>query len=91
MTTLQVAVRDLKAGLSRYLTQAQSGQVIEVTSHSKPVARLVGIPSTRAQGIAQLLATGAAQWRGGKPLLKKPVELSPADKPLSSLVLEDRG
>lgn len=90
MTTTQVAVRDLKAGLSRYLTQAQAGQVIEVTSHSKPVALLVGIPPARAPGLAHLLATGAAQWQGKKPSLRPPVELGTKGQPLSRLVLEDR-
>ncbi|MFM7264994.1 MAG: type II toxin-antitoxin system Phd/YefM family antitoxin, partial [Cyanobium sp.] len=36
----QVSVRDLKTHLSEWLTRAQSGEVVEVTSHRKPIARI---------------------------------------------------
>lgn len=88
---MKIAMHELKAGLSRYIAQARAGEVIEVTSHDKPVARIVGIPAGDSSGVARLLARGAAQWRGGKPALHTPVRLASGGKPLSEMVLEDRG
>jgi hypothetical protein len=31
-------------GTMRVLSRAQRGEIIEVTSHNKPIARIVGIP-----------------------------------------------
>ena len=39
----QVSVRDLKTHLSEWLARAQAGEVVEVTSHRKPIARLTGM------------------------------------------------
>ena len=81
----------LKAGLSRYVAQARAGQVIEVTSHDKPVARIVGIPALAPAGITRLLASGAAQWGGGRPKFQSAVKLGDGGKALGDMVLEDRG
>lgn len=81
----------LKVGLSRYVAQARGGEVIEVTSHDKPVVRIVGIPSSDNLGIGRLLASGAAQWGGGKPALHAAVQLKGSGKSLSEMVREDRG
>lgn len=88
---MRIAMHELKAGLSRYVAQARAGEVIEVTSHDKPVARIVGIPAVEPSGIARLLARGAAQWRGGKPALEPAVKLAASGKALSEMALEDRG
>jgi prevent-host-death family protein len=88
---MRIAMHELKAGLSRYMAQARAGEVIEVTSHDRPVARIVGIPPVDPTGVARLLARGAAQWRGGKPALQAPVILRESGKPVSEMVLEDRG
>ena len=88
---MKVALHQLKSGLSRYVAQARAGEVIEITSHDKPVASLVGIPSSAGAGVARLLASGSAQWSGGKPALHAAVVLAPQGKTLSDLVMEDRG
>jgi prevent-host-death family protein len=87
---MQVALREFKAGLSGYLARAQQGEVIEVTSHKRPVARILGLPSQAAPGVQRLLATQAASWSGHKPALLAPLVLSPGGNSLSALVLEDR-
>lgn len=88
---MRIAMRELKTGLSRCIAQARAGTVIEVTSHDKPVARIVGIPPAGSSGVARLLARGAAQWSGGKPELHPAVPLTPGGRPMSELVSEDRG
>lgn len=88
---MSVPVRELKASLSQVLSRARSGEVIEVTSHNKPIARIVGIPDSAASGLRRLMADGAVSWRGGKPQPKAPVRLSARGASVSQLVLEDRG
>ena len=88
---MNVAMHELKSGLSRYVAQARAGETIEITSHGKPVARIVGIPSVGGTGIKRLLARGAAQWQGGKPALQPAVVLNSTGKRLSEIVREDRG
>lgn len=90
-TSNQVAMRELKAGLSRYVAQARAGTAIEITLHDKPVARLVGIAPQGPAGVARLIDAGAAQWRGGKPSLRPPIALESGGGSLGSMVLEDRG
>ena len=88
---MRIAMHVLKASLSRYVAQARAGAVIEVTSHDKPVVRIVGIPPAGPPGLDRLLASGAAHWRGGKPTLRPAVKLGDGGKPVSEMVLEDRG
>ena len=50
MATRQVGVAELKNNLSKNLRLVESGEVIEVTDHDRPIARLVPIESkTRLQ------------------------------------------
>lgn len=88
---MQVAVRELKAGLSRLLARAQAGDVIEVTSHNTPIARIIGIPRDADEGLRAAVARGALSWNGGKPRLTPPVTLAAGGTPVSRMVLEDRG
>ena len=88
---MRIAIHQLKSGLSRYVAMARAGEVIEITSHDKPVARLVGVPPGGPAGVTRLLARGAATWGGGKPALHRPVALSTGGKPVSESLLEDRG
>jgi prevent-host-death family protein len=67
---MQVSMQEFKSHLAQYVGQAQSGQVIELTSHRKVVARLVGVPTSDNEGIARLLATGRASWQGNPPKLR---------------------
>ena len=88
---MHIAIRELKAGLSRVLSRARAGEVIEVTSHNKPVARIIGIPPLgNKTGLHRLIAEGALSWTGGKPELASPLPLSGSGTPVSQMVLEDR-
>ena len=87
----RVPMRELKAGLSRYVAQARGGDVFEITLHDKPVARIVGIPAFSSSGVTRLIACGAAQWCGGKPSLRPAIRLEGDAKALSDMVIEDRG
>lgn len=85
-----VAVRELESNLSHLLSLAQAGEVIEVTSHNQPIARIVGIPPHAGQGLCGLVADGSLCWNGGKPHLAPPLVLAAHGTPVSRIVLEDR-
>lgn len=63
----EVGIREFKNGASRYIERVESGEVITVTRHGTPVARL--IPAGISSAIAQLIADGLLTWSGGKPEL----------------------
>jgi prevent-host-death family protein len=48
---MQVAIHELKAQLSRCVAQARAGEVIVITSHNRPVARLTGVPVAAPSGL----------------------------------------
>jgi prevent-host-death family protein len=87
---MQVSMSEFKSHLSTYITQAQSGQQIELTSHRKVVARLIGVQSIDSTGISRLLTSGIATWQGGKPI-SAAFKLQDNSKTVSTLALEDRG
>ena len=87
---MKVAVRQLKVSLSKLLARAQSGEVIEVNSHQKPIARIVGIPKSSEEPLNSLILNGSLSWNGQKPALEPPIQLLSLGKSLSSLIQEDR-
>jgi antitoxin (DNA-binding transcriptional repressor) of toxin-antitoxin stability system len=87
---MQVSIYEFKSHLSQYVAQAQSGQLIELTSHRKVVARITGVPLTDNAGVSRLLSAGVASWQGGKPVGAN-FQLAASGKPISTLVMEDRG
>ena len=87
---MNVAVHQLKAKLSQLLARAQSGEVIEVTSHQKPIARIVGIPKSSEEPLSSMILNGSLSWNGQKPTLEPPIQLLGSGKSLSSLIQEDR-
>ena len=90
MTPLRLQVRDFKARLSHYLRRARAGQAIEITSHRRVIARVTGVPATETGGVARLVASGAAQWGGGKPRGAE-IRLTDGGTPVSVMVVQDRG
>jgi prevent-host-death family protein len=87
---MQIPIRELKATLSRVMARAQDGEVIEVTSHRKPIARIVGVARQAERGLKNLLLSGAVTWSGAKPTLSMPLALKSGGKAVSEIVLEDR-
>ncbi|MES2537332.1 MAG: type II toxin-antitoxin system prevent-host-death family antitoxin [Pseudomonadota bacterium] len=85
-----ISMHEFKSHLAKYVSQAQAGHIIELTSHRKVVARIVGVSTCEHQGITRLLAAGAATWSGGKPK-GATLALSQGSISLSAMVLEDRG
>ncbi len=86
---MYIAIHELKSGLSRVLAEAQAGKTFEITSHSKPIARITGIPQQENSGISKLIVSGALTWSGKKPEFEAPLVLSKGVA-VSQIVLEDR-
>ena len=80
--------------LSEWLTRAQAGEVVEVTSHCKPIAHISGVnqqdPAT-ANPLQKAIDAGVISWNGQKPSLPPPVKWRDKGKLMSDIVIEDRG
>ena len=90
----QVSVRDLKTHLSEWLARAQAGEVVEVTSHRKPIARITAVkPSAPAQTspLQKAIDAGLISWNGQNPVIPPPVKLNDGGPLMSDIVIEDRG
>ena len=95
VVTNQVSVRDLKAHLSLCLARAQAGEVMEVTSHRRPIARITPVVPPRQAGVGQPLheaiTNGLVSWSGQKPVFAPPIQLPGQGTPISTIVIQDRG
>jgi prevent-host-death family protein len=90
----QVSVRDLKTHLSAWLARAQAGEVVEVTSHRKPIARITALRQQEPSSFSPLqkaIDAGAISWNGQKPVIPPPVKLNDGGPLISDIVIEDRG
>ena len=85
---MDVGIRELRAGLSRYIEQVKQGEEIVVTEHGRPVARLV--PMNGERKIDRLIREGVvipARSRTGW----RPETLIPVEGSVSEIVIEQRG
>jgi prevent-host-death family protein len=55
MSMRQIGVAELKNNLSRHLRLVEGGEVIEVTDHNRPIARLIPIEAKTQLDIASPL------------------------------------
>ena len=90
---MDISVRDLKANLSGFIQRVAAGETATITSHRKPVARLVPPPPTGEDAVSRLLAADVISHKprplGLGPRLLLP--LPPIMGSLSAAVIEDRG
>jgi len=90
----QVSVRDLKTHLPEWLGRVQADEVVEVTSHRRPIARITAVGDGNPVSMHLLqraIDAGFVSWNGQKPILPPPVPRRGKGKPLSDTVLSDRG
>lgn len=94
MVASQLAVRELKIHLSAWLGRVKAGEVVEFTSHRKPIARITGIQPPDPSATHPLQAAidaGIVSWNGQKPVFPPPIQLRGEGKLVSAIVIEDRG
>ena len=91
----QVSVRELKTYLSAWLARAQAGEVVEATSHRKPIARITAVQqpdgSSPPHPLQKAIDAGVISWSGKKPVLPPPVTLNDDGPMISDIVIEGRG
>jgi prevent-host-death family protein len=86
----EIGVRELRNGLSKHLAKVKRGEVITVTEHGQPVARIVPLaPPGFRRSLAELEAQGvvAPAKRPKRELLRPPVK---AQGTVSDLIAEQR-
>ena len=89
---MEVSLREMKANLSAVVRKAQAGEVMIVTSHRKPVARLGPAAPTGDSLADRLLAAGLISSRP-RPGGLGPRQANPLPAGVGSLsdaVIEDR-
>ena len=86
-----VGIRELKARLSRHLKRVRSGSRLLVTDRGRVIASIDPVETTHGLEWARaLVATGRAQWSGGKPEgCRRPVSTT-GGRSVSAVVLEER-
>ncbi len=88
----KAGVRELKNHLSAYLARVKRGERITVTERGRQIATIEPyseIEDGLHTRLMRLVDEGIASWRGGKPCLPEPLVVP--GKPLSEIVIEDRG
>lgn len=89
---MEVTVRELKAHLSAIMRRVQAGETALITSHRKPVARLMPPPPSGDSIADRLLAAGVIGERPSAELPQfRSVPLPPGVDEVASAVIEDRG
>jgi len=84
-----VSITELKAHLAEYLRRVRDGEGFHVTVRGKEVADVVPVDPVRA-ALWRMVDDGRARWTGGKPAVPGDLPIN-TGKPLSDIVLEDRG
>jgi prevent-host-death family protein len=85
---VEIGIRELRAGLSRWIEQVRAGEELIVTDRGTPVARV--IPIDRPRAYERLIAAGLiTPPRVGRHDRHRPTPV-PADGPVSDLVADQR-
>ena len=93
---MEVSIREMKNGLSKYLKLVQTGRDVVITDRGRPVARLTLVARTPGEAEAEAIQRiRALPWvrpgKGGKLKgAKNPVPWKPGDTLASDMVIEDR-
>jgi prevent-host-death family protein len=91
---IQIGVRQLRNGLTRYLRLAEKGQSVLVTNRNRPIALIQKPDRASAQTEKDIIAALVAEGKligAVKPGPVKPFRpIKMRGKPLSQTIIEDR-
>ena len=89
---MEVSLRELKANLAAVVRRVKAGESALVTSHRKPVARLIPVAPGGDSVADRLLAAGLMfeRPRAGGLAKREPNPLPPGVGSLADAVMEDR-
>ncbi len=85
---LEVGIRDLKNGLSKYINRVEAGEEVIVTDRGRPVAKLSPIDAPENR-LAELVATGLVRPPASSARHHPRTRIKPKGN-VSSLVVEQR-
>jgi prevent-host-death family protein len=66
----QMSMRELKTHLFECLSRVQAGEVVEVTSHRKPIAQITAVNPAEPMStnpLQKAIGAGLISWSGQKP------------------------
>lgn len=86
---MQIPVHEFKNHLSQYLKLLKQGELIIITSHHKPIAKLISILQEPDTEINALLQLEGISWNGKKPTGGKN-RPKIVGKTIADYVIEDR-
>jgi prevent-host-death family protein len=69
----RLSVRELKTHLSQWLARARAGEVVEVTSHRRPIVRITAVmpaDAVSASPLQDAMDAGIVSWNGQKPVFR---------------------
>lgn len=86
--TQTVSVRELRDHLSEYLRAVETGATVLVTSHNRPVVRIIAAEAA-PEGLPEI---AGVRWSSNRPKLSRPVAECPINdgEPLSDWVIANR-
>lgn len=88
---VRAGLREFKNRFGYYARKVRNGEEVELTDRGRPFARV--IPSAEAElrkKLEPLIKSGQVSWGGGKFLGLNP-RIRVTGKPLSEMIIEDRG
>ena len=89
-----VDIRDLEGHLRQYLAAVQRGEEVVVVEEGKALARIVREPDSDAadrEALEKLAARGLVELPTRERRRETPPPLKVPGKPLSEIIIEDRG
>lgn len=91
MAVITVGIRELKAGLSRYLSQIRHGaKTVIVTDRGQPIAEISPVSATPEERMRALMADGVLSWSGRKLSPAEPVAQLQGEVTVTDLLSADR-
>ena len=93
---MEVSIRDMKNGLSKYLKLVRLGKDVVITDRGRPVARLTpakaATEETEAEAIERIEVLPWVRPGNGKRVkgAKHPIPLKSGGKSAAEMVIEDR-
>lgn len=88
----RIGIREFKAHLSRYLRRVETGEVLVITDHGRPIARLFPAAISLEDRMQAMVDAGLADWNGD---ITTPADFEPSiriaeGKTIAEMILEDR-
>lgn len=92
MEQTEVGIRELKAHLSAYLREVETGKEVVITRRGTPIGRIVPAHEEKSlqEKMKPLQEAGIVKWSGKKLQPREPIAEVKGDRMVSDLLLEDR-